>query len=155
METKFCKRCEITKPLAGFNKNRAMKDGYSFYCRKCQNRYDKEYADSNRGKLREHYRRWYRENKKKVGENSKRWAQNNRGKVGVWSKQWRERNREKCKAHAMVQKALRSGALKKSGCEVCGIEKLVHGHHEDYSKPLDVNWLCPQHHKDIEANKEA
>ena len=31
-------------------------------------------------------------------------------------------------------------------CEVCGTEENVHKHHEDYSKPLDVRFLCTTHH---------
>ena len=35
--------------------------------------------------------------------------------------------------------------LERKPCEVCGAEK-VEAHHEDYYKPLDVNWLCKRHH---------
>ncbi len=51
------------------------------------------------------------------------------------------------KARLAVREAIKSMRLKKLPCEVCGkIE--VHGHHEDYSKPLEVVWLCSQHHSD-------
>jgi hypothetical protein len=30
-------------------------------------------------------------------------------------------------------------------CEVCGATK-VEKHHPDYSKPLEVRWLCREHH---------
>ena len=39
----------------------------------------------------------------------------------------------------------RSGRIKRQPCMVCG-EKTVQGHHEDYSKPLQVMWLCHKHH---------
>jgi hypothetical protein len=31
---------------------------------------------------------------------------------------------------------------------VCGAKKSV-AHHEDYKKPLDVIWLCQEHHKAV------
>ncbi|UOF80573.1 putative hnhc nuclease [Caudoviricetes sp.] len=34
-------------------------------------------------------------------------------------------------------------------CEVCGTDNKVHRHHDDYSKPLQVRFLCPKHHKAI------
>lgn len=44
--------------------------------------------------------------------------------------------------------ALRSGRVERPDiCEVCGIVARVHGHHEDYTKPLEVRWLCPKCHK--------
>ena len=30
-------------------------------------------------------------------------------------------------------------------CEICG-SLTTHRHHEDYSKPLDIRWLCSRHH---------
>lgn len=49
-------------------------------------------------------------------------------------------------AHEQVYRAVRSGALKRLPCERCGATHCVHGHHEDYSRPLDVRWLCPKCH---------
>lgn len=54
---------------------------------------------------------------------------------------------EKLKAYNAVQKALKVGTITKSPCEICE-EPKAHAHHEDYSKPLDVMWLCPLHHNE-------
>lgn len=40
---------------------------------------------------------------------------------------------------------LRRGKLQRGPCEDCGIthdDQPVRMHHEDYSRPLDVTWLC-------------
>lgn len=59
---------------------------------------------------------------------------------------YRASHPEKKAAHQAVQSALRNGSLTKKPCEVCGSEVRIHGHHDDYSKPLDVVWLCHSHH---------
>jgi len=51
----------------------------------------------------------------------------------------------KKKASTAVGNALRDGRLFRKPCEVCGSLK-VQAHHDDYSKPLDVRWLCVAHH---------
>ena len=48
--------------------------------------------------------------------------------------------------HWKVQNAVKSGQLKRGACEVCGTTENVDGHHEDYSKALEVNWLCKKDH---------
>jgi hypothetical protein len=53
-------------------------------------------------------------------------------------------------ARWQVHRALEAGRLVKQPCEVCGDAK-VHAHHDDYSKPLDVRWLCLRHHVDHHA----
>ena len=67
-------------------------------------------------------------------------------------KQWREsgkrdrkRNPIKVSARNKVKYALKKGYLKKLACEICK-DKNTHAHHEDYSRPLDVKWLCKIHH---------
>lgn len=58
---------------------------------------------------------------------------------------YRERNPEKYASRKAFRQALRSGVLVPEPCEVCGDPK-TQGHHDDYSRPLDVRWLCRAHH---------
>jgi len=52
-------------------------------------------------------------------------------------------------AQVKVKTAVDSGKLvKPDNCEECGKpQKNLHGHHEDYEKPLEVIWLCPICHR--------
>lgn len=61
---------------------------------------------------------------------------------------WRKRNPERAKLRSIVAYAIRLGILVRQPCEVCGAEK-VHAHHDDYSKPLEVRWLCRDHHNEF------
>jgi DNA-binding NarL/FixJ family response regulator len=43
--------------------------------------------------------------------------------------------------------AIRSGLIiRPEYCSKCGSTGKIEGHHEDYSNPLDVMWLCRYHH---------
>lgn len=56
-------------------------------------------------------------------------------------------------AQGAVSTAKRSGKLKKpASCELCGDDTVfLVAHHEDYSKPLEVNWLCYFCHSQLHA----
>jgi hypothetical protein len=60
---------------------------------------------------------------------------------------WRERNPEAFAAHSATHRALKQGSLQRQPCEVCRAEK-TEAHHDDYTKPLAVRWLCRVHHKE-------
>jgi hypothetical protein len=51
----------------------------------------------------------------------------------------------KAEAHRIFQIAVKDGKIIHQPCEVCGRQD-SEGHHEDYSKPLEVIWLCSTHH---------
>lgn len=59
---------------------------------------------------------------------------------------WKAANREKYLAHKAVENALKKGTLVRQACE-CGCDRKAQAHHEDYSKPLEIRWLCVQAHK--------
>lgn len=57
-----------------------------------------------------------------------------------------------------VRDAIRKGDLvRPRTCSACGTySALIQGHHDDYSKPLEVRWLCPScHHHADEARDGA
>jgi len=68
------------------------------------------------------------------------------------SKRYREANGLKCRARYLVRKALRAGSLVKKPCMVCGSPG-AEAHHEDYGRPLDVQWLCRECHVDLHAGR--
>lgn len=55
-----------------------------------------------------------------------------------------ERDR-KLRARKTLRRALKKGTLARAACVECGAEE-TEGHHPDYSKPLEVVWLCHEHH---------
>jgi hypothetical protein len=62
---------------------------------------------------------------------------------------------ERQRANKAVQYAIKTGKLTREPCSECGVSgkskkgrAIVHAHHEDYSKPLDVIWLCLKCHDD-------
>ncbi len=54
---------------------------------------------------------------------------------------------EKWSARAKSYRAMKSGQVLRLPCCICGKPE-VHAHHEDYSKPLLLVWLCHRHHVD-------
>ena len=50
-------------------------------------------------------------------------------------------------ARAALGNAVRSGRIiKPSQCQMCARGGRIHGHHSDYSKPLEVRWVCAKCH---------
>lgn len=56
---------------------------------------------------------------------------------------WQRRHPEKNRAHSIVYWATRDGRLTRpEACERCGKVCKPEASHDDYSKPLEVEWLC-------------
>lgn len=55
---------------------------------------------------------------------------------------------DKRKARNKVKDAIKRGIIKRQPCEVCKEEK-TDAHHDDYSKPLEVRFLCKRHHAEV------
>ena len=53
----------------------------------------------------------------------------------------------KRKARLFLNTAVQKGwVVKPLFCSKCNSKGIIHGHHEDYSDPLTVIWLCPSCH---------
>ena len=139
--TKTCSKCGETKPLTEFHKQTGSKDGHRGHCKECQ---------------QAAYRTWYEANKERRAASDKAWLEANKERKAAYIKSWRAVNPGKMKAKQergikcwpekfaarwAVRSAIRSGTLVRQPCEICGSTD-VHGHHDDYSQPLVVRWLC-------------
>lgn len=59
---------------------------------------------------------------------------------------WRKREPDRYAAHVALGNAIRDGKVKRHPCWVCG--ENAEAHHAAYDLPLDVVWLCNQHHRE-------
>jgi hypothetical protein len=59
---------------------------------------------------------------------------------------------ERAKARNRLSNAIRDGkVIPWPVCAVPGCAGEPEGHHPDYSRPLDVVWLCNKHHREAHA----
>jgi len=130
---KTCFKCGEQRPLSDFYKHPQMADGHLGKCKKC---------------TKEDVRKNYRDNKERYQEYEKERELNpdRKAKKLEYQRKRRKAHLVKDKARAAVTRGLRNGSLEKQPCEICGDEK-VEAHHDDYSKPLEVRWLCFKHHR--------
>lgn len=132
---KICFKCKVEKPLAEFYRHPKMADGHLNKCKSCA----RKDVCANRLARIDYYREVDRIRQKKP---------DRAAAAQEVCKRWREEDRRRMRAHNMVHRAVKAGKLIPQPCEVEGCERMdVHAHHDDYDKPLSVNWLCPPHHR--------
>lgn len=122
---KTCFKCGESKPFKDFYRHNAMSGGRLNKCKECTKQ------DTRRNRLLnlDHYREYDRKRGNRLPTD--------------YHLKYRERYPLKYKARIMVNNAVRDGRLeKKDSCEECGSNFSIHGHHDDYAKPLEVRWLC-------------
>jgi hypothetical protein len=127
--------------LQEFYRHPMMADGYLNHCKTCKrtyqqrrdelNRQDPMWAARERARGRGKYHRLYAS-----------------GRKWVWVDQPLELKRW---ARQVFSNAVRDGRITKpAACSACEQEvprRRLHGHHDDYSRPLDVEWLCARCHR--------
>ena len=118
---KRCSNCKDYFRLNKFPLDKGKHDGRSCYCAKCHRELRRGYykRDKLAGKTK-------RSNTK----NAKRYAKRHPKKVWV---------------HRFTRCAVKLNIIKRQPCLVCFNPK-SEAHHWNYDKPLDVIWLCRQHH---------
>lgn len=121
---KVCSTCKIKKRPSDFYRNKNTKDGLQSNCKECANISALKSHRKNKDKWQLHYRETRREYRSEY--------------------KTREVPMYKRKTRAQVYKAVRSGKLVRKPCHCGNVQ--VEGHHNDYSKPLKVVWLCRSHH---------
>ena len=129
MKKKNCIKCGIKKILDSFYTHPKMKDGHLGKCKDCCRKDSLNNRHNNIERVRAYDRK--------------------RGtrQTYVDTKLYRELFPLRYKATNAVNNAVRDGKLTKPNrCEICKKRRRVEGHHNDYSKPLKVVWVCKPCH---------
>lgn len=152
---KTCIHCHTTKPTVEFYSHPAMSDGRLNACKECV----KRDVRLNREAKLEYYQAYDRERGAlpERKERVKRYARTSAGRRAhhLASVAYQVCHPQKVKAVHAANNAVRDGKLVRQPCEKCGAVK-AQKHHDDYSKPLEVRWLCtPCHAAHHKALREA
>jgi hypothetical protein len=132
---KKCFKCNKEKPLNEFYKHSMMADGHLNKCKECT----KTDSKTTYNKIQSNPELAVKERKRQRIKERKRRLE---GKTKQYKYQ-----KPKNQANVILGNAVRYKKITKKQCQICGNAK-VQAHHEDYSKPLDVTWLCVRHHND-------
>jgi hypothetical protein len=127
---KACAKCKLVKVTSDFHKDSSKRDGYRVNCKSCVKEYQNlDYVKEIKKRAAKKYYRteWGLGEQRKISRRN--WLKN------------------KASGRAKIYYDVRH-SLVKEPCLVCGTNTRVHAHHDDYTKPLDVMWLCPEHHSD-------
>ena len=130
---KTCSCCGITKEKNEFQGRKASKDGLTASCRDCLKERDaKRYLHEREARSMRH----------------KEYMKTDAGKASHAKsvEAWIDQNKVRRAAHVILGNAVKYGKVQKQPCWVCGTN--AEAHHPDYSRPLDVVWLCSSHHRE-------
>ncbi len=100
------------------------------------------------GKTDEIMRRFNKSAKGKA--RTERYLQSEKGKIYNRNKSARHKERNPSKNLARIEAVKH---LEEKPCSVNGCGQPGERHHHDYSKPLDVVYLCKKHHMDLHNNR--
>lgn len=129
---KVCFKCGKEKHIESFYAHPDMKDGHLGKCKDCCKIDVSRNYHSKRGQYKAYEAERFKRPERKA-------------KALEYARKRATLRPERYRASYAVTNAVRDGRLSKSPCEKCGAIK-VEAHHYDYSKPLDVVWLCRKHH---------
>jgi hypothetical protein len=135
-EIKTCNTCGEEKPRSEFYKHSQMTDGLLNKCKRCCC----AEAVIHRNKHIDAYREYDRQRAK---------LPHRKALSALHGVRLRTQFPEHVSAYIAVHYAVQTGKLIPLPCFVCGAK--AEAHHPDYSRKLDVVWLCPVHHKQAHA----
>jgi hypothetical protein len=147
-----CSRCKQEKDEDDFYSNRSSPTGRSQWCRRCFNEYMKKRRAENPGMKSAEGKKYRLKYPGRSTINNKKYLKSHPAKRREKKKRYKLRHPEKDKAREAIHRAVRYNKIDKpKTCSMLSAEckGKIDGHHSDYSKPLDVIWVCDYHHKKL------
>lgn len=147
--TKTCRKCHTEKPLEDFYDQKSNRDGVASSCKECVKARMSEIRWSNIDEHRERDRKRYLVPKTREAhiKQAAEWRKMNSERARSIKAAWGRENSKKKNAHCIVKRKITEKGMKPELCQCCGANGVeIHGHHPDYSKPLEVIWLCTSCH---------
>ena|SRR3990167_9115190 len=149
---RVCRECKENKPITDFARNSMSTDGHIWICKPC---YHKVYGERIKIANRNYRIKLRPILQKKTATSVRRRRKLNLEKYRKAGRERYKRDYHISKTATKVRWAIENGKLiKPRYCSCCGCERKIQAHHEDYSKPYNVIWLCSSCHGFLHAYKK-
>lgn len=137
--TAECKECRKNRSRTWGQINKEQKNSRAKISRKLIDRREEQKIWREKNPF--YFKEYYKQNREIRLECNRRFLRN---------------NPERYEFYKIYNVAKRKGLLiNPNQCQVCGVDNVkIFGHHFDYTKPLQVTWLCRNCHNDIHKRKK-
>jgi hypothetical protein len=115
---KKCSKCHTLLPKSSFYKDKNKSSGLKSECKDCTKKAQKIYRSSEK----------YKEK--------------------AWEYQLKYSNTESGKIQRKAYNKFTKEKIKKDYCCICGKNENIEAHHDNYNNPLDIIFLCKNHHEE-------
>jgi hypothetical protein len=135
---KRCFKCGVWKTRGDFYRHPQMADGHLGKCIECAK---KDANDHRYGEARERVLAY---------DNARAKLPHRKALSTQIRREYYRKNPDRWKAAMAMQWARRHGLLvAPDNCPACGDTGKMHAHHNDYSRPMEIEWLCEHCHREL------
>lgn len=141
LRRRICKEC-----MSKYKHQHYLKDKVSYLER------SKKQRENNPERYKIYLKKYYQKNKDEIRKKHKQYSLTEKGRKSVMlaGRRYRYSHPLETKAHMIISHGIRDGSIiRPSKCSKCFIKCIPEAHHEDYTKPLEVDWVCKHCHESI------
>lgn len=150
MNFKRCNLCARVRPINMFGTERLARDHHRCECRECGRALAKTYYQEHAKQLCAHKATFYREHRQQELARAREYRVAHPEKRRTWQQRYRLLHQQRCKAWELVKNSIEKNVLQRpSECVQCKKRCIPEAHHEDYSRPLQLKWLCRACHRKL------
>ena len=146
---KVCKECKVEKPLTDYYVHKETSDGHLNKCKECVKQRVNKHRELNIDKIIAYDKKRNMLPHRVVARKNYLKTENGKAARKQALLNYKHNYPLKYAAHVITTNAVRDGKLiKETNCSECNSEYKVEAHHDNYTKPLEVRWLCELCHKE-------
>lgn len=146
-----CNKCGNSFPRSDYEVRT-----HKYTCPRCAAEYNKRWGKKRPERIAEFNKKYRKCHPDRIANSNKEYRKNHPEISIIAQRKFRKLHPDIYKAYTVVRTKRRYGHIvPPPACSLCGTDKVrIEGHHYDYSRPLDLTWVCHDCHVKIHQNSK-